>query len=122
MRRLILFLSAAFCIALISTSASAQTTYTWNQSVSTDWQIAANWTPARAVPATNDIIVINGSTTPSPTITNIPTQTIGEFHVTNGANPTISAAAASTTLTIAGGASASDFEIDSTSFLIVSGA
>jgi peptidase C25-like protein len=121
MKRFLLILSAALAIAALDISAAAQTTYTWNQSVSTDWQIAANWTPARAVLAANDIIVISGTTTPSPTITNIPTQTIGEFLFVNSVLATISTAAANT-LTVAGGAATNDFGVSSTSFLIVTGA
>jgi hypothetical protein len=121
MKRVGSFLAAAGCILIMSATASAQTTYTWAPlGGSTDWQVLINWNPVRALLATNDIIVIDGSGTPSPTITNIPTQTIGEFHITNGAIPTVSAAAAAT-LTIGGGAAANDFEIDSASFLIVSG-
>lgn len=102
-------------------SASAQTTYTWNQNVNTDFQVAANWGPVpRALPMTNDILVIDGAVLW--TLTNVPTQTIGELHITNGALPTMSASVAAT-LTIAGGAAANDFEITpSSSFLVLSGA
>jgi hypothetical protein len=121
MKRVGLFLGAAFCTLLASMSASAQTTYTWTQSLNTDFQVAANWGPVpRALPMTNDILVIDGAVLW--TLTNVPTQTIGELHITNGALPTMSASVAAT-LTIAGGAAANDFEITpSSSFLVLSGA
>ena len=124
MKKASLLFAVGFCVLMLDRTASGQTTYTWNQFLgSTDWQVALNWTPARVVPAMNDIIVLNGSTTPTPMITNIPTQTIGEFHLINSALATISATAgAPATLTIALGAATNDFEIDSTSFLIVTGA
>ncbi|MDT7541848.1 MAG: hypothetical protein QOE33_1752 [Acidobacteriota bacterium] len=103
-------------------NARAASTYTYSPGAvnPTDFTLATNWSPARTTPATDDVLIINGTNTPAPTITNVPTQTIGQLSIINGANPTISASAAAT-LTLTGGAG-TDFNIDPTSFLIVSGA
>jgi autotransporter-associated beta strand protein len=94
-------------------------TYTWNQSLSTDYQIAANWTPARATPSTTDTLIFDGSTTPVPTVTNVPTQTIASLQIINGAFVNMSANA-SATLTISGGNTA-DFSVGSGNSLTLSG-
>ncbi|MES2654390.1 MAG: T9SS type A sorting domain-containing protein [Bacteroidota bacterium] len=63
----------------------AQTTYTWNVATG-DFTAAASWTPTRTTPATNDVLVFNGSTQANPIVTNVSTQTIGRLRVINGAN------------------------------------
>src|SRR5262249_52876239 len=55
--------------------AFAQTPYTWNKTGSASWATSTDWTPTRSSPATTDILVIDGSITPLPTLTAIPTQT-----------------------------------------------
>lgn len=70
-------------ISFLALNASiAQTTYTWNVA-NGDFTTAANWTPTRTTPATNDILVFNGSTTANATVTNIPKQTIGKLRCIN---------------------------------------
>src|SRR5437764_14455206 len=93
MKRAGIFLATLFGVLMIGGTASAQTTYTWNQSVSSDYSVALNWTPTRLTPATSDILVFDGNTTPTPTVTNVQAETIGRLRVINGANPTISATA-----------------------------
>ncbi|MFN7015441.1 MAG: hypothetical protein ACK4ON_14340, partial [Bacteroidia bacterium] len=39
----------------------AQTTYTWNGSVSTDWNTAANWTPSGIPTASDHAIIVTAS-------------------------------------------------------------
>src|SRR5258708_38123231 len=56
-------LALAFCLAISTVSASAQTTYNWNGSNSTLWTDSLNWTPTRTTPATNDVLVFNGGGT-----------------------------------------------------------
>lgn len=70
---------------------TAQITYTWNVATG-DFGTATNWTPTRTSPATNDVLVFNGSTQANPTVTNIGTQTIGRLRVINGANVNFSSA------------------------------
>jgi hypothetical protein len=43
-----------------------QTTYTWNQTGSASFGLAANWSPSRDTPAVNDILVFNNSATQLP--------------------------------------------------------
>ncbi|HYE64248.1 MAG TPA: Calx-beta domain-containing protein, partial [Pyrinomonadaceae bacterium] len=120
MRKAVTFLAAICCALLLSATANGQTTYTWTPALeSTDYQLAANWNPARVTTAPDDILVIDGGATPSPIITNLQTESIGQLKLINNANPTISAMSPST-LTISGG-SGTDFEIEAGSFLIIDG-
>ena len=64
----------------------SQTTYTWNQTGSASYSTAANWTPTRSSPQNTDVLVINGATTPSPTVQDVATQTIGRLRVIGGAS------------------------------------
>jgi hypothetical protein len=82
---------------------SAQTTYTWNQTGTNDYQVAANWTPARTTPASNDVLVFNNGASVSITVTNVPQQTIGQLLVTANTFITLQAAVTDT-LSISGGA------------------
>lgn len=76
-------------------------TYTWiATSGSGDWNTATNWTPSRVVASNNDVLqFINGG---NPTATNVPTQTIGTLLINGNTNVTLTSAAATQTLTIAG--------------------
>ncbi len=117
---LLLILSAAF-----ENRVSAQVTYTWNGLTNTNYQNPVNWTPARATPATNDILVYNGVTNPAPTVTNIPTQSIGQLQFINNVNATFddgANASGVSTLTVGGGSIAgNDFTIMSGSSLTMTG-
>ncbi len=105
-----------FSSALLSVTVWGQTTYTWNQTAAAAYGTAANWTPTRTTPATNDVLVIDGSVTPATTITGLVTQTIGQLKVTNNAYVTLTAAAAAV-ITISGG-TGTDFQIDAGSKLL----
>lgn len=76
--------------------------YTWNGATLADWNVAANWTPARVTPNVSDILIIDGGVTSSPIILNVPTQTIAALRVTNGAQAELRAVSANTTLTVSG--------------------
>jgi hypothetical protein len=97
---LMIMLSAAF-----ENRVSAQITYNWTGASSTDYQTSANWAPPRVTPATNDILVFNGMTNPTPTVTNIPTQTVGQIQFINNVNATFGngSVAGTSTLTVGGG-------------------
>src|SRR4029079_13160586 len=102
-------------LGFVATRATAQTTYTWNQTGTASYATATNWTPDRTTPATNDVLVFNnGATT---TVTGVPAQTIGQLTVTNSTNVALQAAATGT-LTIAGG-SGTDLSVDAGSQLNV---
>lgn len=49
---------------LVTVFVTAQTNYTWNGSVSTAWNTAANWTP-NAVPTATDNIIVNSNSVPN---------------------------------------------------------
>ena len=72
---------------------SAQTTYTWNVS-SGDWGTSTSWNPSRSSPSPNDILIFNGSTIASPTVTNIPKDSIGKLRLINNAQVNFSSAVA----------------------------
>ncbi|MGA3245285.1 MAG: T9SS type A sorting domain-containing protein [Bacteroidota bacterium] len=69
--------------------------YVWNGPGS-DWQVASNWTPSRTSPATNDILQFNGGAT----VTDVPTQTIGQLLLSNSSTVNLQAATAGNTLTV----------------------
>jgi hypothetical protein len=94
-----------------SYTAFSQTTYFWNQTGTGDWAVASNWTPARTTAAANDILNFNGGGTI--TVTNMPTQTIGQLNVLNNSIVNLKAGAMGTVLTVNGGSGTSgdDFSI-----------
>ena len=94
--------AVAALLALLPVRALAQTTYTWNKTTANSWTTSSNWTPTRTTPQTSDILVIDGATTPTPTLTSVPTQTIGRLRIINNANVTMQSSG-SVTLTITGG-------------------
>lgn len=73
-----------FLLLFLGTTLSAQTTYTWNVSRG-DWTAPSSWTPARNTPASNDVLVFNGSVVANACATGIPTQTIGKLRIINNA-------------------------------------
>jgi uncharacterized repeat protein (TIGR01451 family)/CSLREA domain-containing protein len=82
------------------------TVYTWvggTPGLPTDWQIPTNWSPIRLVPASDDVLIFNGGLTPSPTVTNVPTQQIAALRLTNGVNQVSLSTSGTNTLTISGG-------------------
>jgi len=97
MKKILIF--AVMMLAFLSIM-YAQTTYYWIGANNASWQVAGNWNPIRSVPAANDILIFNDSSTKN--ITAVPTQTIGTLEVLNNTNITLSSTA-SIVLTIAGG-------------------
>ena len=68
--------------------------YTWNGSVSTDYQVAGNWTPARNIPDPGDILQFNNAIVD--TVKNIPTQTVTRITFTNNTTGVFQTAATNT--------------------------
>ena len=102
---------------------SAVNTYTWSPLLgSTNYTLPTNWTPNRVLPQTNDTLVIDGTTTPAPLITDIPTQTIAGLHLINSAAATLNASTigAAKTLTLSG-ATLSDLTIPATNSVTLAG-
>jgi len=72
------------------TQSTASTSYTWNGSTSSDFTVASNWTPARTATTAADVLVFDAITT---TITNVPTQAVGQIQITNNATVTFQTSA-----------------------------
>ena len=90
--------------------------YTWNQTGTAAYSgVPGNWTPARNTAVSDDVLIFNGSITPTPTVTGVPTETIGKLLFINNANVIFQSAAA-VTLTISGG-TGTDLDIPSGSTL-----
>lgn len=77
----------------LPSSSQAANHYFWNVSGTGSWVTASNWTPARTVPAVDDILVFDGAdmSPPPTTATNVPNQTFGQLLVFGGARVTLSA-------------------------------
>ena len=92
--------------------------YTWNQTGTGDYTVAANWTPARTTPATTDNLIFSNGT--ANTVTAIPTQTINSLLVTG--NTTVNFQAASAANTLSFGNAGQSIMVASGSALNISGA
>jgi len=92
-------------------------TYTWNVS-SGNWATAASWTPSRTSPNTNDILIFDGNTQATPTVTVdfTTSQSIGQIKLQNNANVTLNTDD-NRTLNIGAGISGSDLDIPAGSTL-----
>jgi hypothetical protein len=98
-----------------TTQAPPAATYVWNQTGTASFATAANWTPERTTPATNDILQFNGGV--SVVATGLTTQTIGQLQISNNTTVELQSAATAT-LTIAGSTGV-DLDIQSGSALNV---
>jgi hypothetical protein len=83
MKRLALSCFLLFVVA----AAWGQTTYTWNVS-SGAWTASGSWSPARTSPATDDVLVFDGTSIAAPVVTDIPYEAIGRLRIINGASVT----------------------------------
>jgi len=86
----------------LSSSIQAQTTYTWDGSINNDYTMPGNWTPVRLLSGVmpNDKLVFNNGGTVQ--ITNVPTQSIGSFTVSNNTEVELNATSVNKILTITG--------------------
>jgi Secretion system C-terminal sorting domain len=90
----------------IPTGLGTTNTYVWNASVSTDYQIPNNWTPARTCLKINDVLVFDATSPATSIVTNVPTQTIGKLLVSGNRFVSFKdnvADAVTNTITIGGG-------------------
>ena len=79
------FISFFLLLYFFSPFASlGQTNYTWNGSISTDYQVAGNWTPSRNILAGNDILAFNATSVIN--VDNVANQNIGSLQITGGTN------------------------------------
>lgn len=103
--------------ATLACTGAVAVKYSWNGSISTDWQVADNWTPAR-IPAASDMISFDSGSVM--TVTNVPTQTISQLQVTNNTNVELQASA-DAVLTVSG-SKGTDVDIEAGSTLKLGGA
>ncbi|WP_170170332.1 IPT/TIG domain-containing protein [Hymenobacter perfusus] len=71
---------------ILNLTGAVPPTYTWN-GTGTNWAAAGSWTPNRATPSNSDVVVFDGSSTPTTTVTvdfSSP-QTIGQLLIRNAA-------------------------------------
>src|SRR2546423_1059796 len=57
--------------------------YIWIGGLNADWQVATNWSPTRTTPNPADVLIFDGNNTPSPIVTDVPTQTIAALRLVN---------------------------------------
>ena len=94
-------------------------TYVW-VGLNGDWQVPANWAPARLFPATNDSLLFTSASV-NDIITNVPTQTVGYMGVSLLTGITLQAATSGNTLTISD-LTGFDFFVETGSQFNISGA
>jgi hypothetical protein len=117
-RRVGFIFAAALCMALISATAQAQTTYTWQGADGAGFNVSTNWNPTRTPTANSDLLVFNTGTTL--TVTGVPTTTVGRVTVTNNTSITFQpVGVGSNTLTV-GNQTGDDLVIASGSSLTLS--
>ena len=92
-------------------------TYVWNKTAAANWLTAANWTPARTTPATDDVLIFNGGGTVI--VSNPPTQTFGQLLVGNNTNLALQPGG-TVVLTVAGG-TGTDLDVAAGSTLTLDG-
>lgn len=102
-----------------ATTLNIVNTYVWTGANNTLWTDPLNWLPVRTTPSSNDSLLFVGPLTV--TVTGVPTETIGYLGVSLGANVTLQASANNNTLTISGGFSGEELELEAGSQLNISG-
>jgi CSLREA domain-containing protein len=95
-------------------------TYTWIGGANQDWTIPTNWTPTRLTPNAADVLIFDGANTPSPTVTNVPTETDAEIDFQGGVLATWNANTSGATLTV-NGANADRLKIPTGNSLTIAG-
>ncbi len=103
----------AFCTSNVTSG----TAYSWNGSSSSNWQTAANWTPTRTTPGTNDYLTFTSSGA-NQSITNVPTQIVGNILVTGSSAYSFTPSASGNSLTLSK-ATGNALQIDNGSTLSV---
>jgi CSLREA domain-containing protein len=101
-------------------SACASGTYTWIGGANQDWQVPTNWTPTRLAPNTSDQLIVDNSVTPSPVITNVPTQTIAKLTLVGPTSPNLQAQTIGPQILTISGATGDDLHIPAGATLYVS--
>ncbi len=98
-------------------SIASNFSYTWNVS-SGSWSTPASWSPARTTVLASDILIFNGSITPTATVNiDFTSQTVGHLKLTNNASTTFSTTSTGGTINVDGGISGDDFVVEAGSSL-----
>ncbi|MCL6259660.1 hypothetical protein M3O96_11195 [Aquiflexum sp. TKW24L] len=71
-----------FSVLFVATLSLTFAQITWNGNISSDWNTAANWTPANVPDANNEDVLINGAGTFQPTLP--ANTTIRDFTMSGG--------------------------------------
>jgi hypothetical protein len=93
------------------------TTYSWIGVNPGDWTTSTNWSPSRTTPAANDIIQFTDGA--SHTVSNVPTELIGQLLVSGGTYVTLQTGAGNTLSLI--GASGTDLSVGVNDSLNING-
>ena len=96
-----------FAIMFFQNVLIAQTTYTWSGGSTGDYQVAANWSPARTILSKGDALLFSNSVF----VTNVPTQTIGQLILTNNSDVSLQATSGKSTILSVGSSDLSGDEI-----------
>lgn len=98
-------------------SIASNFSYTWNVS-SGSWSTPASWSPARTTVLASDILIFNGSVSPTATVNiDLTSQTVGQLKLTNNASTTFSTTSTGGTINVDGGISGDDFVVEAGSSL-----
>jgi hypothetical protein len=101
-------------LSLLSSVGFGQSTYRW-QVGNNPWTTGNRWNPNRNTPAASDILIIeNGGTV---TLTNVPSETIGQLIIRNNTYVILQAGVAGNTLTIGGNVIGQDLLVEAGSTL-----
>ncbi len=103
----------------IPTASAAANQYVWN-GTTTDYRLATNWTPSRNCPRMSDVLLWNASSPSNATVTNVPTDTVGQIVISDNRTVTLRTPNAGGTKTISlSGGTGTDFQVASGSSLVM---
>ena len=102
-KKAVLLFSIILCVNYLN----AQTSYTWIGGSSGVFTIAANWSPTRTTPATNDILSFSSDAT----VTGVTTQTIGQLVLSGNATVSLQANTGGSRVLTVGGSNLAGDEI-----------
>ncbi len=106
-------------LILVAHAGFSQATYAWNQTGTASWAVAANWTPTRSTPLATDILLFNNGS--STTVTNVPSEAIGQLLVSANTTVSLQGNGASTVLIINGLPAGDDLTVATGSALNING-
>lgn len=108
-------------VVALSSGAASAATYTWIGTNPGTWTTAANWSPARTTPAADDVLVFDGTGTPSPFVQGVITQGIGRMVLANGVTLTLQGPNGSPPTISLNGGTGTDLDVPAGTELILAG-